>query len=179
MILGKTRLRITGNEKGATTVEFAIVAILFFTVLFSIVDFALMAFVNLTMQHAVREGTRFAITGDTEGAEADSDARYDDNERFRAMLAKIEDSSLGFYSVVLDPGEDIIVENTNQEGYTAEGEDDEGTYNYYYPGGAGEIIVLKLNCTWPLLTPLIKPFFTDGEYNFTVASTMRNELFDD
>ncbi len=179
MILGKTRLRITGSEKGATTVEFAIVAILFFTVLFSIVDFALMAFVNLTMQHAVREGTRFAITGSTNGAAGDDlNETYDDNERFRAMLQKIEESSMGFYTKVLDPSQDIIIEDIDGVEIRDTGTDTNGnTFNFFYPGDAGDIVVVQLNCTWPLLTPLIRPFFSNGEYEFTVASTMRNEPF--
>ncbi|WP_458576395.1 TadE/TadG family type IV pilus assembly protein [Aliamphritea spongicola] len=34
-----------------------------FLLVFMIIDFALYGFVKLTMQHAVREGARYAITG--------------------------------------------------------------------------------------------------------------------
>jgi Flp pilus assembly protein TadG len=53
------------REKGAAAVEFALVAVLFFTAFFSILDFGYLAWVNLTMQHAVRSGARLAISGDT------------------------------------------------------------------------------------------------------------------
>jgi len=39
------------------------------------------------------------------------------------------------------------------------------------------IIVLQLNCAWPMLTPLARPFFAGGTYSFSVAATMRNEGF--
>lgn len=44
-------------------------------------------------------------------------------------------------------------------------------------GGPGDIMVLQLDCNWPIVTPLLQPFFTDGKYHFSVAATMRNEEF--
>ena len=55
------------QKKGQTTVEFALVVLLFLTLIMTIVDFALMFFVNQTIQHAVREGARYAVTGRNEG----------------------------------------------------------------------------------------------------------------
>jgi hypothetical protein len=37
--------------------------------------------------------------------------------------------------------------------------------------------VLRLDCSWPVLTPMLRPFFSDGKYRFSVAATMRNEAF--
>ena len=47
--------------------EFALVALLLFGILFTIIDLGIMFYVNLTMQHAVREGTRYAVTGQMGG----------------------------------------------------------------------------------------------------------------
>jgi len=44
-------------------------------------------------------------------------------------------------------------------------------------GGPEEIVVLRVDCTWKLATPLIAALFPDGQYKFTVATTMRNEAF--
>jgi len=41
------------QNKGQSMVEFALVMVLFLTVVFTIMDFAVMFFVNQTMQHAV------------------------------------------------------------------------------------------------------------------------------
>lgn len=52
------------KEKGAALVEFALTAWLFFIVLFGIIEFSYLWWVNLTMQHAMREGARYAaVTG--------------------------------------------------------------------------------------------------------------------
>ena len=94
---------------------------------------------------------------------------------------------MGFFDQVLDSDGDIEVEDVSgndiksqfEHDFNSDGDTDDAdeTWNTYVPGNAGEIIVVKLNCTWPLLTPFISSFFTNGEYNFTVASTMRNEMF--
>lgn len=149
-----------GNSRGAVAIEFALASIVFFTVLLAVMDFAILGFVNLTMQHAVREGARYAVTGrddlDPGGEEH--------NPRYRAVIQKIRQMSIGFFDRVVDPAEDITI--------TDVGGSEKGDF-----GGPGETVVIKLNCTWPLVTPLIKPFFPGGEYHFTVGATMRNELF--
>ncbi len=182
---------INRNEKGSSALEFALVAVLFFAMLFSIVEYALMSYINLTMQHAIREGTRYAVTGrdDLEYAnydETDPGTHWLADDRFNAMVEKINSQSMGFFDRVLDP-EDIVVTDvdgapgTSHHYYDANNnhiEDPGEGWDSYYPGNAGNIIVVKLNCTWPVITPLLRPFFSDGKYHFTVASTMRNEKFD-
>jgi len=181
---------INANEKGSSALEFTIVALLFFTVLFSIIEYSLMSWANLTMQHAVREGTRYAITGqDSLSGDFDPDnpdTRYLADDRFRAMVQKIKDNSMGLFKRVLDPGGITVgyvdgsdVKKTyHYDGGTPGDPSDDEAWEVFYPGGSGNIIVVKLNCTWAVITPLIRPFFSDGEYNFTVASTMKNELFE-
>lgn len=190
MIFGKRCLRICKNKRGAAAVEFAIAGLLFFTVLFSIVDWALLSFINLTMQHAVREGTRYVVTGqDGLGGTWDPSNpadRWKADDRFRAMVEKIKTQSMGFFDNVLNPAQDILVTDVNgndiqsHHWYDTNGngvEDVGEGWDAYYPGNAGDIIVVKVSCTWNLLTPFISPFFTNGKYNFLVASTMRNEMF--
>lgn len=151
------------SQKGAATIEFAMAAILFFTLFFGIVDLGLMFWANLTMQHAVREGARYAITGQkdrdptpTQGPNGET--IYD---RQRAVTQKIKESSMGLYDRVSPE-----VRVTDPKG---------ARYSGY--GNPGEIVVIRVDCTWPLLTPLIQPFFTNGKYKFTVSATMRNEAF--
>lgn len=43
--------------------EFALAAVLFFTVFLAIIEFAHLFYVKLTLQHALREAGRFMITG--------------------------------------------------------------------------------------------------------------------
>lgn len=153
------------NNKGQTLVEFALVAVLFFTVTFAVVDLAIMLYVNLTMQHAVRTATRYAVTGQ----------RIPGNDKRQSLIQKIKDNSCGLYDknanetkaptiCVLTPSE---VTSTSNTGTVATGD----------PGGRDDVIMVSLTYAWPLLTPLLKPFFPQGRYTFTVRSTMKNEPF--
>ena len=81
---GKTpQARWPGRSRGSSTVEFAIVGSLFFLLMFMVMDFAAYSFIKLTMQHAVREGARYAVTGQVD---LDPQAKLD---RRRAVIQKI------------------------------------------------------------------------------------------
>lgn len=153
------------DRKGQTLIEFALVAPLLFVLLFAIVDLGWMFYVNLTMQHAVREGTRYAVTGRSDlGA-----------SRRDALIEKIRNASDGLYDKNLHvPKEPRIAvlapERVNFGNYT-------GTATAGDPGGQNDIILVSLTYTCPLLTPVLTPFIAGGQYTFTVSSTMTNEPF--
>jgi Flp pilus assembly protein TadG len=154
------------KKNGQTTVEFALAALLLFSMLFAIVDFAFLFYVNLTMQHAVREGTRYAVTG--QKPQPGSDRRAE-------LIQKIKDSSNGLYDknlhVPKDPTISVITpDKVTFTNYT-------GTPTVGDPGKPNDMIVVSLTYTWRLLTPILRPFFPGGNYTFTVKSTMANEGF--
>ncbi len=65
-VLPKIKLRgKTDPRRGNAAVEFAIVGITFFGLLFAQFDFVFPMFVKATLNFAVRQGARFAITGQT------------------------------------------------------------------------------------------------------------------
>lgn len=138
--------RLLRQQRGAAAVEFAMVASVFFLLLFALLEFSLMFWVNLTMQHAVREGARYAVTG-----RVDLDPE-DDKTRERAVVEKIRASSMGLYNRVCN-----LVDN-----------------NF---GAPERVTTIAIRCDWPIVTPLVQPFFTGGKYAFTVSATMRNEAF--
>ncbi|WEF32004.1 TadE/TadG family type IV pilus assembly protein [Pseudoduganella chitinolytica] len=151
---------VTRRQSGATLVEMAIVAPVFLLVLLALVELSLMFFTTLTMQYAVREGARYAVTGQT-----NLDPSTGSQQRYAAVIAKMRDSSLGMYDK-LSP-----VISVNGTSYST------STYSSGMFGTAGSIIVIKLDCNWKVTTPLLSQFFADGKYKFAVAVTMRNEFF--
>lgn len=145
--------------RGASAVEFAIVAPVLFFLVFAIVETCLLFWVNLTMQHATREGARYAITG---LSDLDGSSRHP--QRHLAVLERIKESSMGFYERV-DP-------HINGVSYRNEAAMHPGMF-----GAPGQIFVLRIDCSWPVMTPFLRPFFRDGLYRFTTATTMRNEAY--
>ncbi|HEV7616503.1 MAG TPA: TadE family protein [Burkholderiaceae bacterium] len=147
------RSRAKKKARGSSIVEFALIAPLFLFLLIAIIELGLLFWANLTMQYAVAEGARHALVGQRNPAP---------NTASRAVIRKIEDSSMGLYGR-LDPV--ISIHNGAQYGSSA------------MAGGPGDIVVLQLDCAWPILTPLLMPFFSGGKYRFSVAAAMRSEAF--
>ncbi|MEW7847588.1 TadE/TadG family type IV pilus assembly protein [Massilia aurea] len=152
-------IKIPRRQSGATLVEMAIIAPVFILVLVSIIELSMMFFATLTMQYAVREGARFAITGRA------NETGTGTQQRFATVIAKIRDNSLGMYDRM------NCAVSVNGKSYASTG------YSNAMFGGAGEMIVLQLDCAWPMTTPLLSPFFTNGQNRFAVGATMRNEYF--
>lgn len=144
-------------QQGITTVEFSITSTVFFLFLFMIIDFSLYGFVKLTMQHAVREGARYAVTG-----QVNLDPE-DEADRRRAVIEKIKDNSLGLFDKVMDES-DIKVTDTDGNIISGFGE-------------AKQSIVVTLNCKWPIINPFAQVILASTHYNFSVATSMRNEYF--
>ena len=153
------------RQRGAAAVEFALIAPLLFLLLFVAMDLCVSLWVNLTMQYAVREGARYAVTG-----QSNLDPNASSQKRYLAVIQEIRNSSMGLYDMV-SPSYTITV-NGKSNDYASQ-----GSYSNSMFGNPGDIIVLQINCSWPLLTPLAKPFFANGLYTFSVAATMRNEGF--
>lgn len=148
------------RQSGATVVEMAIIAPVFLLVLLALAELSLMFFATLTMQYAVREGARYAITG-----QCNLDPATSNQQRYNAVIQSMRDNSLGFYDRLAPK---ISV---NGVGYAASG------YNSTMFGTAGDIVVIQLTSSWPVTTPLLSQFFKDGKYTFVVGATMRNEYF--
>jgi Flp pilus assembly protein TadG len=55
--------RRKGRARGQTTVEFALICLPFFIILFAIIDFAEVFFYEASLQNALREAARFATAG--------------------------------------------------------------------------------------------------------------------
>ncbi len=160
---------IKKEERGATIVEFALIAPLLFFLLFMIIELGILFWVTLTMQYAVREGARYAVTG-----QSNLDPATANQQRYLAAIQMIKDSSMGLYSEV---NATIVVNGVAQL---------PAAYNNTMFGASDAIVVLQLDCTWPVVTPvyllmaLLNPsgqLSSPGLYAFSVAATMRNEAF--
>lgn len=150
------------NKKGQALVEFALVALLFFGISFAVMDLAIMFYVNLTMQNAVRAGTRYAVTGR-------SDLGTDQKS---ALIRMIRDNSNGLYDKNLHAPKDPEIRVITPSQVTFD--------NFIGTPPSGDpkpddLVVVSLTYTWQLLTPILKPIFAGGQYTFTAKSTMKYE----
>ena len=77
------------GERGQALVEFALVSIVFFLLVFGIFDFARLFQSWVTVQHAAREGARYAVTG-----QVVCDGYTDDRDACIVQRAKIATTGL-------------------------------------------------------------------------------------
>ena len=144
------------GHRGQSMVEFAVVAPLFFLLVFGITDFGLMFFRLETLQYAVREAGRYAVTGQSNGG---GESREDS---IRDVVIK---KSAG---IPINRGDIQIISG--------------GVTNY--AGGPRQMMTVSLASNYTFITPFIGKFFPNhdgtgngGQYVFTVSTTFMNEPF--
>jgi len=150
--LGRRRsFRRLSDAKGANIVEAAVMTPLLLLLTFAIVDFSSMFYAYLALEHGVSQATRYAITGQAETGLTRVES-IKKQMRDATPTLTIPDAAFSFSFMPATGGS-----------WSA------GT------GGAGDIGRVQVTYTWQFLTPLIRPFFTNGQVVLTVQSTMKNE----
>jgi Flp pilus assembly protein TadG len=104
------------REAGAELVEFSLVMIPMFSILFLVVDLAWMLFARATLQYAVREGVRYAVTGQTmTGMGQDNSIKTVVQEYSLGLLAGSHGASLIVISY-FDPNNNLASTSSNAGG---------------------------------------------------------------
>ena len=143
------------SKKGQTMMEFALIAPLFFLLIFAVMDFGRMFFVQVNLQQAVQEAARFASTGNHL---TDPSAPANNLSRVASIVQMAQQSAWAGASV------------TNVQVSSLQG----GAGS---AGGPGDTVTVSLTTTLPLMTPVMANFFPNGAYTFTSSATFKNEPF--
>lgn len=144
-------LRLLRNSEGANLMEAAIMTPLLLLLTFGIVDFASLLYVHAALQNGVSQATRYAVTGQTQGGQnREGSIRW--AMRQHTPTLTIPDGAFSFSHMAPGAG-----------GWTGGA------------GGPGDIEKVTVEYTWTLMTPLLRPFFTNGQITFRAESAMKNE----
>ncbi|MFC0240040.1 TadE/TadG family type IV pilus assembly protein [Rhodopseudomonas telluris] len=165
--------RFRGSRRGSAAVEFAMVAPIFFGLLFAIIETAFMFFAGQVLETAVQDSARLILTGQAQSA------AYSQSQFKTALCGKL--SSMfdcnGVYVDVRSYGSDFSTVNVTQP--------IDANKNFinsmqYSPGTAGQIVVVRAFYQWPL-------FVTGLGYNIsnltgskrllTATAAFRNEPY--
>ena len=118
---------------------------------FSIVDFAGLFYVYLALENGASQATRYAITGQVLSGSTREDSIKAAMRQATPTLT-LDDNMFSFS--FLAPGATVWASGT---------------------GGEGDIGKVTVTYPWNLMTPLIRPFFTNGQMIIRVESAMKNE----
>lgn len=152
------------DSAGAATVEFALVAMIFFFLVFATVEFGWYFFVSHTIQQATREGTRLALVG---ARLQDSDGAYMTREA--SIITTIKDCAAG----AVRPNELQISIYPVGPGYT----DPNNWQTTVNAGEGGDYMRVRTRYTFNFVTQFIKSFFPNGATEIQASALYRNELF--
>jgi len=135
--------RFRRSRRGSTAVEFALVAPMFFALLFAILETAMVFFAGQVLETMTQEGARMIMTGQAQTAGyAQADFKnYVCNQisiLFSCANINVDVQSYSTFSSVVIPSQ------IDANGCFV------GT-NRYNPGGPSQIVVVQLSYQWPLL----------------------------
>jgi len=147
------------NDSGQTLVESALCFLMFFTLVFGVIDFAWVYYAKATLQNAVRQAARYAVTGSCNTPPCFQNGS---GNRLNTII-----STVNTFSFALGPT--VTVTCTGAcPGYSGDG----GTNN---GGGPGDIVTVTAHYTFKPW--LLGRLFPSGGYVINVTSTFKNESF--
>ena len=165
--------RFGRNRRGSAAVEFALVAPVFFALLFAIIETAIVFFAGQVLETVTQDSARLIMTGQAQTA--------------AYTQAQFKTNVCGRIGVLFDCLNGIFIDVQSYPGFAsvAINSQIDGAKNFvnnmkYCPGNAGDIVVVRLFYQWPL-------FVTGLGYNITnlngskrllsATAAFRNEPF--
>ncbi len=144
------------RPKGLVIVEMAIILPVMMLLIFATIDFGRMFFTQITLQHAMREGGRFGVTGQRLPVPGQP---QDLQTRIASIRQVVNNAAVG---VSVQP-ENIIVSSSSGGANNA--------------GQGGDTITISMSYQFQFVTPLVGKYFNGGSQDFTVSTSFRNEPF--
>jgi hypothetical protein len=143
------------GRTGSAVIEFALIALVFFGLIFAIFDFGRLFYIQFTLHSAVREASRFTVTGNVL---PDPNNPGEFLSRVDSIVATLQRAVPG---IQVEPGNVSIV-----------GPDGVGD-----AGGPGEVVTISIVYDIELVTPFIRPLFRNGVHHYSVSVVSQNEPF--
>jgi Flp pilus assembly protein TadG len=145
--------RKTDDQRaGQALLETAITFLIFMMLVFGILDFARLLYVQMTMQHALRVAGRYAATGNHV-----TTAQGTTLSRTNSIVQVAQNAAMGLPLTT--------VQFVSQ------------SFGTNSAGGPCDTVTMALGCNVQLLTPLVSRLFSNGVYRFNASMTFRNEPF--
>jgi len=171
--LAKAVRAFKGNRKGSAAVEFAMIALPFFMMLFAIIETSLVFFAQQSLETATQDTARLLLTGQAQTA------GYSQSQFKTALcnnLTSLFDCTNGIY---------INVTNYANFGAVAPTTPIDGSGNFvnnmqYSPGGSGVITLVQTYYMWPIYVTGLGYNIANvnGHYHLLAATAaFRNEPF--
>jgi hypothetical protein len=177
------------RQDGATAIEFAFVAPVLALILSGIVELSMIMYTTAVMEGATTISSRLGKTGFSTTSESRQDMIYDmirDQCGALIDMSKVTITTLSYGSFD-NVGKPEPYTDSNHNGHYDIGEpytDVNGNGEWDADmgasgvGGADDVVLYRVTYPWPILTPLMSIFFTNGAYTITSSVLVKNEPYD-
>ena len=172
--LARVARKLTRREDGATVIEFGIVVIPFLALLFAIMEIALVFFAGQVLETAVADSSRLILTGQAQTG-GFNQAQYK-NEVCNRLFALFDCQT----SIKID----VQKYSSFSGGNLSKPLDNQGNVDTsafgYNPGGACEIVVVRVVYEWPTFVRYFGLDLADlpnGKRLLMSTTAFRNEPF--
>ena len=176
------------NNRGSMLVEFALLAPVFFYMIFAIIEVFSFMLAEGILESAVRQAGRSGLTGyNPAGVSRETFIQQQVEDKVFFINADNLDFETLIYSSFSNINQPEPFTDSNNDSYYDIGEpytdinangqwdDDMGVAG---SGGAGDIVVYKLSYTWTFMTPFIGAFMSDdGTMDIVANAVVKNEPF--
>jgi Flp pilus assembly protein TadG len=155
------------DQRGATAIEFAIVALPFFTLMFAIIETAIVFFASQALETATADAARLIMTGQAQQQKFSK-------TQFQQQICDNMRGLLDCDALTVD-----VRTYTVFAGSAARPDADEEPQ--YTPGIGGDIVVVRASYEWPLVTSLVGLSLADrpnGKRLIAATAAFRNEPFE-
>jgi Flp pilus assembly protein TadG len=172
--LWRAATRLRRNQNGATTVEFALIALPFFALLFAIIETALAFFAANTLETAVTNAARLIRTGEAQENSVNQAAFKAD---ICQQLVYMFNCNSGLYVDVQTYSDFASMSLTPP--IDANGNLKTTGFNYNL-GHGSDIVLVRAYYQWPVFVPQLGNDFSDlgnGMHLLESAAAFRNEPF--
>ena len=148
------------DDSGQALIEVALSLMLLLVFSMAAMDFGYLFSQKLTLQNAVRQAGRYAITGQCiTGSNGSCSVT-----RYNSVVQTLQNTSLGYLNTS-NTG-DVSMTCTNEGG---------GCPNS--AGGPGDLVTISVSYPYTFLSPMLAAFFPSHAYTIKVGASFTNESF--
>ena len=171
--LRKALRRFRRNRRGSAAVEFALVAPVFFALLFAIIETAIVFFAGQVLETVTQDSARMIMTGQAQtSGYSQSDFKTYVCNKITVLFDCINGISIDVQSYSAFSSVSIASPIDGSKNFVSP--------NNYNPGGPGDIVVVRLFYQWPLIVTGLGyniSNLTGSKRLLTATAAFRNEPY--
>lgn len=161
--------KISIDEQGVVSIEFAICVLPFLALLFAIIEISMILLSSVILDGAVLDASRKIRTG--EAFESGDEVGTFTTQLCASLFGIINCDEVNYHVTVFPNFSSITFAPMYDE-------NGDPLPSYFENSNAGDIIVVRASYTWNILTPFLAPFFGRDSLGLVSTTIFRSEPYE-